>query len=295
LLENRRKLLFAQLGAVSGMNERAFIAAFGLVAALDGMSRIAEGARHAEAALALAPPGADTWRSYSRALGLYGWELVQLGRLDEGIAKLMRALALEKAPAMQSNIRASLSWVYFVTGACSLPEAAVFAQKSPHALQQLLTMSPWSMRVEEVQQVLKMFNAVRPEAGRSKNEHVAEIHLAALQGKKAHALRELKNAEAAGDAAGQHQGALRFVLKVLRTQVHLLLGQKNEARAALKQAEHERHAVPDNITIEYNWRRIHWRNAMKLADARTPAGKKLLQEAKDFAHWAQNRGFETHA
>ena len=295
-LRGRRRLFLAQLGSSEGMDEKSFRAAFGLVATLDSMALIREGVRYAEAAFALAPQEElPTWESYASALGLWGWGLVQLGELERGVGKLTRALALDKTERGQANIRVGLGWVHYTTGAAGLAEVAAFARGHPQALRQLLMLSAWSLDALEVQGLLKQFRAVAQDGETSEDEHVAVIHLAALQGRKAAALKELDRAEAAAKDVGRHQYAVHFAVAVLRTQVHRLLGQHAQARRALTRAEKARHEVPAEVTIELNWLRTHWRNAAALADAGTAAGKRILGESDEFVAWARRRGFQTHA
>jgi hypothetical protein len=294
-LQARRKLFLAQLGSGEGMDERAFGAAMALVSTLDALALIEEGARYAEAALALAPPEAKGWAMYPAALGLYGWELAQLGELRRGVGNLMRAMALGSAPHVQANVRTALAWAHFVSGAFDLDDAGEFAHGSAHSLRQLLMISPWSLDRGQVQRLLKRFRDAASDGERSEDEHVAEIHLAALKGDKTAAVREMDKAEQAAAAAGRHQYALDFVLAVLRTQVHRLLGQKRQAREAFARAERARKDVREGVTIEFNWRRIHWRNAVELAVPDKPAGRKILKQAEVFADWARERGLQTHA
>ncbi len=289
----RKRFFLSTFASTGEVNEHTLGAVVQLVIALDGTGRFAESLRFVEAALALAPPGAEAWPGYRVARALKGWLTAETGHPAQGLALLSRELSANPPAGLADNIRHSMNWILYLTGASDLATCVAFAQGRIKVLRGVLLLSTWCLDAVLVRGVLKQFRASR-RGGTYDEEHVAQIHLAALEGNKTEALRELRNAEATTAKAVLREPPLHFSMLVLRTQVLRLVGRTADARAAFAQANKSLQALPPGVMAEMNWTRIHWRNGASLADPATAHGRRVIADASAFATWARAQGFQAH-
>lgn len=285
-----RQRVFLQLLSASGeMDERVFMAAFGVVAALINMGRAAEGVRYAEAAQILAPD-ASTYSAFTDCQGLLGWGLISMAEFDRGLPLAMRAMRNAKYPQNRENARVAVAYAMYLCGTTGLETAVAEARDSSEVLGRLLFLCPWAMDAGEVARVMRAYKRTNPGETTAEKETIAGAHLAALEGRHKEAMQLWKLAESDEVARRKNPLALDFALLAMRTQLLRLANDKPAAQRALNEAEAARNQVPGNVAIDLNWQRIHWRNAAILSKS----GSKLSQQSAAFATWAKARGMVVH-
>lgn len=293
-LQLRQRIFLRLLAAGGAMDERAYMAAYGVVAALVNLSRIDEGIRYARAADTLAPQ-ADTYKDHASCQALYGWALVQTGDIAQGLPLLLRVLPRLRLQQVQDNGRMAVAYAQYLSGAINLDDAAVMARGAPVVLDRLLFLSPWSTDADEVQRLLKVINRKAIADRGDEHQTIAQAHLAALRGDHAAAMQTWRKAEADEQARSRDAAGLDFALLAMRTQLLRLAGKHAQAHDALNKAEGARQQAPENVTLDLNWRRIHWRNALLLATGKSASDRALADGARQFAQWAAPRGIQAHA
>lgn len=294
-LPHMRRAVLGSLPATGEMDEKTFSAAFRVVMTLEVLGRTRDAARYAEAALALAPPhAAAEWASYPLYRGFYGWVLVLLDDVVAGLPLLTQAMTLVAPGPGLDNLRVSAAYALFISGALSLAAVAGDAEASPSVVRRLLFLSPWCLEAEPVRRLLARDRRAQSDERFAQKQRLARAHLHALEGRHPQALREWEAAEREEAAASGGAGAPHFAGNVMRCQLWRLAGDITAARRALAKAEQVRHDTPPEIQLDFNWRRIHWRNAAALATGSGPRDMELRDLARGFARYARERGLVAH-
>lgn len=292
-LQLRQRIFLRLLSAGGAMDERAYLAAYGLVAALVNLSRVAEGIRYARAADILAV-NAESYSGHAGCKALYGWAQILSGDIADGLPLLLRVLPHMNSPQGRDNVRMGIAYAQYLSGAIGLGDAAVLARGSQVVLDRLLFLAPWSEDADEVRHLLKVLNK-RALADRGEEHQViARAHLASLEGRHDLAMRTWQKAESDEAARARDPNGLDFALAAMRTQLLRKSGDRKRALKALETAEAARAATPPDVTLDLNWLRIHWRNAALLATGKSAQERLLAQGADEFCVWARSRGILTH-
>ena len=283
-LLHRRRSFYYSLTQSGEVDERVLVEAFSVVVTLDAIGRTAEAARFGEAALKLAT-GAASWANYGRCVGALGWVQIQLGNLRRGMHLTAQALARPLNSVSRQNCLVSMVYAQFLAGALELPLAAQMLAPEKINFERVFFFSPWASTADALEKMLVQYNALRGELPVGPGARIARTQMLSLQGKHDKALEVWAEAENDQEARDHNpSGGLDFTLRVMRTQLLRRAGREKEARNAFEVAEAARKAVPTGITLDLNWRRVHWRNALAIG---TPV---MRRGAEKFDRFCKRRG-----
>ncbi|MCC6572311.1 MAG: helix-turn-helix domain-containing protein [Planctomycetes bacterium] len=273
------------LPATGEMNEETFQSAISIIATLDRLGRSADAARYARVAEILAP-NAQKWPSWHSFNGLYGWVLVGLDDIGHGLPRITQAMSATPAGSLRDNLKVSAAYALYISGALELSAAAADPDASFTVIRRLLLLTPWCMDPDQVRALWRRDERMSRRDYSPPKEKIAEAHIAALEGRHAAALKTWREAERFEAQDGTLRGLPDFPGPVMRTQLLRLAGDTRGARKALEEAEEMRVASAALMQQDYNWRRIHWRNAAMLTAPESELGRR----AREFAQYARQRG-----
>lgn len=256
-----------------------------LAHALRSQARMQTARRLVRAVLALTP-SADRKPAYDYAM-------LTLARLEQDLDRPQRARAiLGRGPRdlqWQPAYKATGAVLEYLGGTAGLEAAVAACEADPKSLSQVLFYTLWETDADTVARIVRRFDQLRrPAETISPLAPLARLHLKALRGQRQGLLEELSQFFIATAPAKELPPENRFALEVTRTQFLRLAGFPVEARRALAVAEATRRQKRKGYSIDFNWRRMHWRNVLNLP---TASGRSRLEKkAEAFAEYARARG-----
>ncbi|MCB9893188.1 MAG: hypothetical protein H6839_01915 [Planctomycetes bacterium] len=283
-LVHRRRAFFQAVSETGEIDEQALVEAFGVVVTLDAAGLVDDAIRFAEAALKLSPRAGE-FGNYGRCIGAYGWVLVQAGRLRKGMGMLATALSLGLGPEARQNSVYGMAYALYLSGTIDLPAAADMLEPTPLNLQRVMFLCPWTRDPRIPEELLRRHDRIPSEEATSPGERIARAHMLSLQGKHARAMEVWKGAEEDDFVRNHNAIGLDFVLSVMKTQLLRAAGATADARLALGEAERQRTAAGDGVTLDPNWCRVHWRNVIALESS-----GRMRTRANEFAKSCAKRG-----
>lgn len=273
------------LPATGEMNEETFQSAIGIMMTLDRLGRSRDAERYGRVAEILAP-SASQWPSWRTFNGLYGWILIGLDNVIAGLPRITQTMSTVTAGPLRDNLKVSAAYALYISGALELSAAAADPDATFTVIRRLLLLVPWCMEVEQVRALLRRDEKMSRRDYSPPKAFIAEAHLASLDGRHAAALKTWREAERFEAEHGSMRTQPDFAGPVMRTQLLRLSGDARGARAALEEAERARKESDPSRQLDFNWRRVHWRNAALLAAPDSELGR----GARAFAQYARERG-----
>ena len=288
-LVHRRRAFFQAVSETGEINEQALVEAFGVVVTLDAAGLVDNAIRFAEAALKLSPRARE-FGNYGRCIGVYGWVLVQAGKLRKGMGMLATAISLGLNPDVRQNSVYGMAYALYLSGSIDLCAAADMLEPSRLNLQRVMFLCPWTRDARLPEELLRRHDRIASDEPTSPGERIARAHLLSLQGKQDKAMQIWKGAEEDDFVRNHNAIGLDFVLSVMKTQLLRAGGRVKEARQELASCERLRVNAGEGVTLDPNWCRVHWRNAIALE-----TGGRIRTRANEFVKLCRRRGIHFEA